>query len=91
MKIVIISPFQNHLSRGIERFTFSIANIMAKQGHDVIIYAWKSENKFSWGKTHDNVTLKLCPNFKYYQRSWIGYYYNYLLRKDNPDRVYLNF
>ena len=66
MKIVIISPFQNHLGRGIERFTYSIANIMAKQGHEVIIYAWKSKTKFSWGKTHNNVTLKLCPNFRYY-------------------------
>jgi glycosyltransferase involved in cell wall biosynthesis len=91
MKIVIISPFQNHLGRGIERFTYSIANFMAKQGHSVIIYAWKSKTKFNWGEIHDNVALKLCPNFKYYQRSWIGYYYNYLLAKDNPDRVYLNF
>lgn len=91
MKIVIISPFQTQLPRGIERFTYSIANEMAKQGHNVAIYAWKSKKPFSWGELHDCVTLRECPNFKYYQRSWIGYYYNYLLRKDNPDRVYLNF
>lgn len=91
MKIVIISPFQTTLPRGIERFTYSIANEMANQGHEVIIYAWKSKTNFSWGELHNNVTLKECQNFKYYQRSWIGYYYNYLLRKDNPDRVYLNF
>ncbi len=91
MKIVIISPFQTILPRGIERFTYSIANEMANQGHEVIIYAWKSKTNFSWGELHNNVTLKECQNFKYYQRSWIGHHYNYLLRKDNPDRVYLNF
>lgn len=91
MKIVIISPFQTLLPRGIERFTFSWANEMANQGHDVIIYAWKSKTNFNWGKLHNRVMLRMCPNFKYYQRSWIGYHYNYLLRKDNPDRVYLNF
>ena len=91
MKIVIISPFQTILSRGIERFTYSIANEMANQGHEVIIYSWKSKTNFSWGELHDCVKLRECPNFKYYQRSWIGYYYNFLLRKDNPDRVYLNF
>lgn len=91
MKIVIISPFQIILSRGIERFTYSIANNMAKQGHDVIIYAWKSKTNFSWGTLHEGVKLRECPNFIYYQRSWIGYYYNSLLRKDNPNRIYLNF
>ena len=91
MKIVIISPFQTQLPRGIERFTYSIANEMANQGHEVIIYAWKSKTNFSWGDLHKNVIVRTCPHSKYYQRSWIGYYYNYLLRKDNPDRVYLNF
>lgn len=91
MKIVIISPFQKIMPRGVERFTFSWANEMANQGHDVIIYVWKSKTNFSWGDLHNRVRLRECPNFKYYQRSWIGYYYNYLLRKDNPDRVYLNF
>lgn len=91
MKIVIISPFQSILPRGIERFSFSIANELAKQGHKVIIYSWKSKTNFSWGMFHDSVSIKECPNFKYFQRSYIGYYYNYLLRKDNPDRIYINF
>lgn len=91
MKIVIISPFQTQLPRGIERFTYSMANEIADQGHEVIIYSWKSKTNFSWGKLHEGVQLRECPNFKYYQRSWIGYYYNYLLRKDKPERVYLNF
>jgi len=91
MKIVIISPFQIQLPRGIERFTYSMANEMAKQGHNVVIYAWKSKRPFSWGDLHKNVILRTCSHLKYYQRSWIGYYYNYLLRKDNPDRVYINF
>lgn len=91
MKIVIISPFQKIMPRGVERFTFSWANEMANQGHDVLIYAWKSKTNFSWGDLHNRVRLRECPNFKYYQRSWIGYYYNYLLKKDYPDRVYLNF
>ena len=79
MKIVIISPFQKIMPRGVERFTFSWANAMANKGHEVIIYAWRSNTNFSWGDLHNRVRLMECPNFKYYQRSWIGYYYNSLL------------
>ncbi|WP_288955302.1 glycosyltransferase family 4 protein [uncultured Polaribacter sp.] len=91
MKIVIISPFQNSLPRGIERFCYSIANAMASLGHNVKIYSWKAKKEFSWGKLHKNVKIKECPNLRYFQRSWIGYYYNFLLKKDKPDAVLLNF
>lgn len=91
MKIVIISPFQKSLPRGIERFCYSLANALGALGHTIIIYTWASKKNFSWGALHANVHIKECPNFRYYQREWIGYYYNFLLNKDKPDAVILNF
>ena len=91
MNIVIISPFQKIMPRGIERFCYSLANAMGQMGHQVIIYAWKSKNEFSWGDLHHNVKIKECPSFRYYQRAWIANYYNMLLSKDKPDAVLLNF
>lgn len=91
MKIVIISPFQKILPRGIERFSYSIANAMAKMGHEIIIYVWKNKKDFDWGYLNNNVSIKEFPSLRYYQRIWIGYYYNIQLRKDNPDLVLINF
>lgn len=91
MKIVIISPFQKITPRGIERFCYSLSNAIGQMGHQVIIYAWKSKSEFSWGDLHHNVRIKECPSFMYFQRVWIGYYYNILLSKDKPDAVLLNF
>lgn len=91
MKIVIISPYLLGMNRGIERFTYSIANELAEQGNEITIYIWKSNLKVNWGKWHQKVKIRTVPTFRYYIRLFASVYYRYWLHIDNPDRVILNF
>lgn len=91
MRIVIISPFQLKLSRGIERFSYSLANELADQGHEVLIYTWGTASIIDWGKWHEKITLCQVPRFKYYIRVFAPFYYRNWLKKDAPDVVLLNF
>lgn len=90
MKIVIISPYQFRLQRGIERFVYSLANNMAKEGHYIVVYSWSKQNA-AWGEWHDKVTIRTTPSFKYYTAKWAPFFYRFWLKKDNPDSVLLNF
>jgi len=92
MKIVIISPFQFNLRRGIERYTFSLANQFAREFDiQIIIYTWKSKNNIEWGRWHDNILIRRVPYSRYYQQFLAQFWYNLWIRIDKPKKVMLNF
>lgn len=92
LKIVIISPFQFRLKRGIERFTFSIANQLAKRGFEVIVYAWATKaDKVQWGLWETGIKIRKVPDSRYFQSNVAGLFYNFWLRKDKPDICAINF
>jgi glycosyltransferase involved in cell wall biosynthesis len=91
MRIVIISPFQFSLPRGIERFAYSLGNELGRQGHEVIFYSWASQSPFNWGSWDKGVTHRSVPQFRYYHRKAAAVFYRAWLKKDKPDVVLLNF
>jgi glycosyltransferase involved in cell wall biosynthesis len=92
MKIVIISPFQFRLRRGIERFTYSLANQLAKDYDlNVIIYSWKGENGTIYENWNRKIKIRKVPYFKYFQQFWARFFYYIWEKFDNPDKLVCNF
>ncbi len=91
MRLVIISPFQFRLQRGIERFSFSLANELSKRGIQVIIYTWDISNKVDWKDWHSAIKIRKVPKFRYYIQFFASIFYRFWLWMDNPDRIILNF
>jgi glycosyltransferase involved in cell wall biosynthesis len=90
MKIVIISPFQFRLQRGIERFSHSLANAMADLGHQVIIYS-RSKDGATWGDVRAGVSHRVAPRLKYYEEYGTALLFRIWLMKDNPNSIIINF
>jgi glycosyltransferase involved in cell wall biosynthesis len=92
MKLVIISPFQFRLHRGIERLTFSLANALAEKGFSITVYAWEGiEHNVDWGKWHPAIKIRKVPAVRYFQSLVAGFFYRNWIRRDNPDYIFLHF
>ena len=92
MKIVIISPFQIMLKRGIERYSFSLANKLVENHEcEIIIYAWEQRNNDYFGIFNKKIRIRKVPNIRYFIRVFAGIYYRIWLKIDKPDIVILNF
>ena len=91
-KLVIISPFQFTYRRGVERFTYSLANQLARDfGISIYIYTWSSQNKIHWGNWHKNIKIRQTPSSKYFQKFWAIIFYRIWLLIDKPTKVIVNF
>jgi glycosyltransferase involved in cell wall biosynthesis len=91
-KIVIISPFQFLLQRGIERFVYSLANSLCeKYSIQIVIYVWGGKENNNWSEWHPNINIRHVPLIKYYQRPFSALFYNLWLGVDKPDAVFVNF
>ncbi len=89
-KIVIISPFQFRLQRGIERFTYSLANTLANLGHEIVIYSYSKKQAY-WGNDNSKVRYRITPKLKYYEGYLAVLFFRWWLIKDKPDSIILNF
>jgi glycosyltransferase involved in cell wall biosynthesis len=92
LKIVIISPYQYRLKRGIERFTACLANSLADRGVTVILYVWSgSRGTIFWGDLKPGITMRKVPALRYLQSRAASWYYRRWLKNDQPDITILNF
>jgi glycosyltransferase involved in cell wall biosynthesis len=92
LKIVIISPYQFRLKRGIERFTYSLANSLADRGVTVILYVWSgSSDMKSWGDLKPGIIIRKVPALRYLQSRAASWCYRRWLKSDQPDITILNF
>lgn len=91
MRIVIISPYQKRLQRGIERFSISLAKELVLSGHTVTIYAWGKIGESSSTSYINGVKIRTVFGSRYYQSFLSGFFYKKWLRKDNPNITVLNF
>jgi glycosyltransferase involved in cell wall biosynthesis len=91
-KLVFISPFQFRLHRGIERFTYSLANALARKGFSITVYTWTGNNKnVDWGKWHPTIKIRRVPYLKYFESFTASLFYRIWLKIDNPAYIFLNF
>ena len=66
--IIIISPFQLTIRRGVENFTYHLSNNLAKT-YDlrITIYTWANKNPINWGQWNKNIRIRKVPYSRYYQ------------------------
>ncbi len=92
LKIIFISPFQFRLHRGIERFTYSLANALAEKGFSITVYTWAgAKAKVDWGKWNEGIRIRRVPGIRYFQSLAAGILYRLWTRVDDPDYIFLNF
>jgi glycosyltransferase involved in cell wall biosynthesis len=92
LKIVIISPYQFRLKRGIERFTYSLANSLADRGVTVVLYVWSAiGDTINWGDLKPGIIMRKVPALRYLQSHAASWYYRRWLKNDQPDITILNF
>jgi glycosyltransferase involved in cell wall biosynthesis len=89
-KIVIISPFQLRLFRGIERFSYSIALAFANRGYSVVLYCWSSNQLIS-NELDKNIKYRVMPCFRYFEALFAALFYKCWLSFDRPSHILLNF
>jgi glycosyltransferase involved in cell wall biosynthesis len=92
-KVVIISPYQLALFRGIETFTSGLAKQLASSGVETIVYTWQSSRNASEKESlaDSGVRVRTVPSARYYMRLIASVFYNAWLLRDKPSKVILNF
>jgi len=90
LRVVIISPYQFRLRRGVERYVHALANQLAAQSVQVIVYSWSSKG-IDWGAWDRRIRIRRKPRFPYYESYFAALYYRIWLIRDRPDMVLINF
>ena len=89
--IIIISPFQFILPRGIENFSYNLANQLARK-YKLIIYAWNTEHPVKkWNNWDKNIIIRKVPYSRYYQREVAQLFYYLWSIYDRPKTIICNF
>lgn len=91
MKLVIISPFQFIYGRGIERFTYELANGLASKGYEIILYCWGVKNEVIWGEWNNEIKIRKLPRVKFYRKYFASLYYRMWICLDDPETILINF
>ena len=90
--IIIISPFQLRIRRGVESFTYYLSNSLAKNYNmQIIIYTWESNSPIDWGDWNKNIKIRKVPYFRYYQSLIAKIFYWFWNKIDRPDKIICNF
>ena len=80
------------MRRGVERFTYTLSNQLAKDYNlKILIYVWDDPAKVDWGKWHNNIIIRKVPYLRYYQKNTAQLFYSYWIKKDKPTHVLINF
>ena len=90
-KVVIISPYLNSLTRGIERFSINLADALVKNGIEVVIYTRRQKQGQLCGILNSAIKVRTVPYFGYFVDIWSAMFYRLWLMIDNPEATILNF
>lgn len=91
MRVAIIHPFLYRLARGIERFTFSLANELAAQGTDVTLLTWRWDASLAIDKLDARVHVHLLPTSRYFAAQAVVPFYVWNLLVGRYDFVWIYF
>ncbi|SVC90063.1 uncharacterized protein METZ01_LOCUS342917, partial [marine metagenome] len=90
--IIIISPFQFSMRRGVESFTYNLSNHLAEfYNLKIIIYTWSNKNPINWGKWHNKIIIRKVPYSRYYQKLIAKIFYWFWNKIDRTDKIICNF
>ena len=90
--IIIISPFQLSMRRGVESFTYSLSNHLAEiYNLKIVIYTWSNKLPIYWGMWHKQIKIRKVPYSRYYQPLIAKIFYWFWIKLDRPDKIICNF
>ena len=82
MKLAILHPFQFRYARGIERFTFNLANTLSRDGVDVHLVTWCWPQPVEIDVLDPRMRVHFMPTSRYYAaKVVIPFYVGHLLRQ----------
>jgi glycosyltransferase involved in cell wall biosynthesis len=75
MRVAFIHPFLFRYARGIERYTFSLANALVRRGVGVDLLTWRWETPIQIDQLDPRVRVQVFPTSRYYAAQAIVPYY----------------
>ncbi len=91
MRVAFIHPFLFRYARGIERFTFCLANELARAGCDVHLVTWRWPHPLSIDALDPHVHVHTLPTSRYYAAEVVVPFYVWHLLKAHYDFVWVYF
>jgi glycosyltransferase involved in cell wall biosynthesis len=91
MRVAFIHPFLFRYARGIERYTFNMANALARRGIEVHLLTWNWPNPLQIDQLDERIRVWRFPTSRYFAaRAIVPFYVGHLLRHAY-DFVWINF
>ncbi len=75
MRIAFIHPFLFRYARGIERFTFNLANTLARRGIEIHLLTWQWSEPIQIDSVAQGVNVHVFPTSRYYAAQVIVPFY----------------
>jgi glycosyltransferase involved in cell wall biosynthesis len=91
LRVAIIHPFLFRYARGIERFTFNLANVLARGGIEVNLLTWRWQSPIQIDALDANVRVHFFPTTRYYSAQAIVPFYVAHLQRHRYDFVWIYF
>jgi glycosyltransferase involved in cell wall biosynthesis len=91
MRVAIIHPFLYRYARGIERFTFNLANALARRGIEVHLLTWRWQQPIRIDALDPRVQVHWMPTSRYYAAKAIVPFYAWHLLTHRYDFVWIYF
>jgi len=91
LRIAFIHPFLFRYARGIERYTFNLANALADQGVEVHLVTWKWTAPLNIDRIDSRVQVHRLPTARYFAAKAIVPFYVQHLRQQRYDFVWIAF
>ena len=91
MKIAFVHPFLYRFARGIERFTFNIANALVRQGVDIHLITWRWPHPVEIDVLEPRVRVHFVPTPRYYANKAVVPFYIWHLLREQYDFVWIYF
>jgi phosphatidylinositol alpha-1,6-mannosyltransferase len=91
MRVAFIHPFLFRYARGIERYTFNLANALAAQGVEVSLLTWRWQSPVQIDLLDDRVRVHVLPTLRYFAAQAIIPFYVWHLLTHRYDFVWIYF
>jgi len=91
LRVAFISPFQFRYARGIERYTFNLANALAERGIEVHLLTWKWPQPLKIDEIDSSIRIHRLPTSRYFAAKVIVPFYVQHLSKHAYDFVWIAF
>ncbi len=91
LRVTFIHPFLFRYARGIERYTFNLANELARRGVEVHLITWKWPQPLKIDEIDSSIRIHRLPTSRYFAAKVIVPFYVQHLSKQAYDFVWIAF